>query len=144
VPTVSSVHTLGAAPDAVWHVASDPWRLPAWWPGVERVEQVDEGAWTAVLASPKGRTIRADFTRLAAEWPRLLAWRQELAGSPFERVLSESVTALLIEPEDGGGTRVELRLRNRARGLARLGSLQMGAAMRRQLDAALDGLEALV
>ncbi|MGE5635592.1 MAG: SRPBCC family protein [Nocardioidaceae bacterium] len=141
---MSSARTLGAAPETVWHVASDPWRLPAWWPGVERVEQVDAGAWTAVLSSPKGRTIRADFTRLAAEPARLLAWRQELAGSPFDRVLSESVTALLLEPGDGGGTHVELKLRNRTRGLARLGSLQMGAAMRRQLDAALDGLEALV
>ena len=54
---------------------SDPERLPAWWPGVTRVEEATATSWTTVLTSAKGKSVRADFSRLAAEPERRLVWR---------------------------------------------------------------------
>ena len=47
-----------------------------------------------MLLSPKGKAVRADYTRVEAEEPRRLVWRQEVEESPFERILSEAVTEL--------------------------------------------------
>jgi uncharacterized protein YndB with AHSA1/START domain len=143
VPTVTRARTIRAAPDEVWRIVSDPERLPAWWPGVQRVEEATPEAWTKVLLSPKGKTVRADYTRVEVEPPRRLVWRHEVVESPFERIFSESLTAIALEPE-GGATRVELTVRHSPRGLARLGFLQLRRAAARQLDEALDGLEALL
>jgi uncharacterized protein YndB with AHSA1/START domain len=77
--------TVAADPDAVWAVVADPRTLAEWWPGVDRVEDVSEGAWTQVLTSSRGKAVRADFTRTSADPPRVIEWRQELAESPFER-----------------------------------------------------------
>ncbi len=139
-----------AAPEAVWRLVSDPDRLPEWWPGVQRVEDVSPGAWTKVLVSPRGKTVRADYSLVEADGPRRLTWRQEVAESPFERVLSESLTDIEIDPSDlreeasadPVSTRVQLRVRMRLRGFARFGGLQIRRATRRQLEAALEGLDA--
>ncbi|MBA2567015.1 MAG: SRPBCC family protein, partial [Thermoleophilaceae bacterium] len=72
---------VAADPDAVWALVSDPDALPRWWPGVERVEEVTDDAWTQVLSSSRGRAVRADFTRTEADPPRSLEWRQEIAES---------------------------------------------------------------
>ena len=77
---------VSGAPTDVWRIVSDPARLPAWWPGVSRVEDASREAWTTVLVSPKGKAVRADYTRVEADAPRLLVWRQEVAESPFERI----------------------------------------------------------
>lgn len=119
---------------------SDPWRLPAWWPGVTRVEEATPEAWTKVLTSPRGKAVRADFTRVEADEPQRLVWRQEIEESPFERILTESTTALKLEPHEGG-TEVSLTVRHRPRGLARFGFVQMRRAAARQAEGALDGLE---
>ena len=142
MPTVSARRTLDAPPDEVWRLVSDPERLPAWWPRVTRVEEASEEAWTSVLTSPRGKSVRADYTRVEAEpWTRL-SWRQELAESPFERILAESVTSLSLERANGG-TSVELTLRQRSRGFARFGWVQLRRAAARQVDEALDALEAI-
>jgi uncharacterized protein YndB with AHSA1/START domain len=133
---------VSAAPEEVWRVVADPWRLPAWWPGVTRVEEATPEAWTTVMTSDKGRAVRADYTRVAAEEPHRLVWRQELAETPFERLLTESATELALTP-DGGGTRVQLGLVQRPRGWARFAPLQLRAAARRQVQEALDGLDRL-
>jgi uncharacterized protein YndB with AHSA1/START domain len=143
LPALTRERSLDAAPAAVWDVVRDPDRLPAWWPGVQRVEAVSADGWSSVFLSPNGRTLRADFSRVAFEPPRRVAWRQELEGSPFERILSESFTELRLAPAAGGGTQLTLVLRNRPRGLARLGHFQLQAALRAQAEAALHGLEAL-
>jgi uncharacterized protein YndB with AHSA1/START domain len=140
LPTVSRSRTIAAERDAVWDVVSDPYHLPRWWPGVQRVEDASELAWTKVLQSPKGRTVRADFTRVSAEPPARLVWRQEVEESPFERILREAVTEITLEPADGR-TRVELRSKQRLRGLARLGSFMVRRATAKQLEEALSGLE---
>ena len=130
------------APEDVWAVVSDPAQLPRWWPGVSRVEEATQLAWTSVLTSPKGKSVRMDFTRVAAEAPERLVWRQELEQTPFERILAEAVTSLALEPAEGG-TRVTITLEQKPRGWARFAPLQFRSAGTRQVQGALDGLERL-
>jgi adenine phosphoribosyltransferase len=141
--TVRGERRVTAAAAEVWRVVADPFRLPAWWPGVVRVEEASPESWTTVLTSGKGKSVRADYTRVAAEEPRRLEWRQELTETPFERILAASGTAIELTPEDGG-TRVELELVQRPRGWARFAPLQLRTAARRQVNGALDGLVALL
>ena len=144
MPTVRRARTIGASSQALWDVVADPSCLPRWWPDVVRVEEATPLAWTTVSSTPKGSLIRADFTRLAAEEPRRLAWRQEIEESPFERILSESSTEVRLDPGGDGLTRVELRTLQRLRGYARFGGFLFRRATRRKLDEALAGLEHLV
>jgi uncharacterized protein YndB with AHSA1/START domain len=144
VATVARSRTLDATPASVWRIVADPYRLPAWWPMVERVEEATPEAWTKVLASPKGKPVRADYTLLESEPERRLVWRQEVEETPFERLLSESTTEIGLEPGNEGSTEVRLTARMRLRGFARLGAIQFRRATARRLEAALDGLEAAV
>jgi uncharacterized protein YndB with AHSA1/START domain len=132
--------TLSAAPAEVWRVVSDPARLPQWWPGVSRVEEASPEAWTKVLTSPQGKTVRADYTRLEADEARRLLWRQEVEGSPFERILARSTTEIVLQPENGR-TRVAIAVSQQPRGWARLSPFQLRAAATRQVEGALDGLQ---
>ena len=143
MPTVSRRRTVGAAAEDVWRVLVDPEQLPRWWPSVKRVEDVSESAFTMVLTSSRGRTVRADYTVAEVDPLRRLVWNQEVEESPFERILQQSVTELELEGLPGGETQVVLTLRNRGRGFARFGYLQLRHAARRQLDDALDGLAGL-
>ena len=68
----------------VWRVVSDPTRLPDWWPGVTRVERATALAWTTVLQAAKGKAVRADYTRVAADEPSTISWSQELEGTPVQ------------------------------------------------------------
>jgi uncharacterized protein YndB with AHSA1/START domain len=139
VPTITRERTLPAPPEEVWRVVTDPYRLPTWWPGVSRVEDVEPGAWTMVLSSPRGKSVRADYTLESSEPPREQVWRQELEESPFERIMSSSLTRIGLEPE-GRATRVRMRAEIRLRGFSRFGALQVRRASARLLDGALDGL----
>ena len=141
MPTVVRSRTIAAAPDVVWELVSDPYHLPRWWPTVQRVEDVSDDAWTTVATSSRGRAVRFDWSRVYFNPPERIVWRQELAQTPFERFLRESVTGVIVEPA-GRVTSVELRTVRRLRGLARFGGWQMRRAVRRELDGALDGLEA--
>jgi len=143
VPTVTRARSVRAAPEEVWRLVTDPYRLPAWWPGVERVEEATPETWTKVLVTPQGRTVRADYTRVEAEPPSRLVWRQEIEESPFERILSDSRVEIEIKPEDGS-TRVAITARHHARGFARFGFVQMRLAAVRQLEGALEGLAAVL
>jgi uncharacterized protein YndB with AHSA1/START domain len=134
---------LPAPPREVWRTVSDPARLPAWWPGVSRVEDVSPEAWTKVLVSPKGKAVRADYTRVEAEEPERLLWRHEVDASPFERILASSTTEIRLEPRDEG-TLVRITLDQRPRGWARFSPLQLRAAASRQVTGALEGLQALL
>jgi uncharacterized protein YndB with AHSA1/START domain len=128
-----------ARPEEVWGLVSDPERLPQWWPGVTRVEEVTGEAWTTVLSSPRGKTVRADYTRVEAERPSLLVWRQEVDESPFERILADAVTTLVLSPSDEG-TRVAIALEQKPRGWARFAPIQFRAAGKRQVEGAIEGL----
>ena len=132
-----------AAPAEVWGIVSDPTRLAAWWPGVSRVEEASREAWTTVLVSKTGKSVRADYSLVEAEEPERVMWRHEVAASPFERLLRESTTEIALAPDAAGGTKVRLTLDQRPRGWARFSPFQLRAAARRQADAALDGLAGL-
>lgn len=133
---------VAAVPQDVWRVISDPARLPEWWPSVTRVEEATPQAWTTVFGSPKGKTVRADYTRIAAEEPERLVWRQEVEASPFERILASATTSIELDA-DGAGTHVTIALDQKPRGWARFAPLQFRAAGLRQVKGALEGLERL-
>jgi uncharacterized protein YndB with AHSA1/START domain len=143
MPTVVRSRVVGAPRERVWELVSDPYHLPRWWPTVQRVEDVSEAAWTTVATSSRGRAVRFDWSRVYISPPERIVWRQELDQTPFERFLRESVTGVILEPA-GESTKVELRIVRRMRGLARFGGIQMRRAVRRELDGALDQLEAVV
>ena len=140
MPTTRRTRRLKAAPEEVWRVVGDPYHLPRWWPRVERVEAVAGERFTELLRAKSGRAVRADFKVLEKRRGQMLSFEQELAGSPFERVLSASRTEIAIEPS-GDGTQVAIMLTQRLRGLSRLGGLMVRRATRKILDEALDGLE---
>jgi uncharacterized protein YndB with AHSA1/START domain len=131
-----------AAPDEVWRLVSDPAALPRWWPGVTRVEEATSEAWTTVMSSPKGKSVRADYTLVDVEQGRRVSWRQEVEQSPFERILASAVTEVALAP-DGDGTRVTVSLDQRPRGWARFAPFQFRAAGKRQVAGATEGLEAV-
>ena len=133
-----------AAPAEVWRIVSDPMRLAAWWPGVSRVEEASREAWTTVLVSKTGKSVRADYSLVEAEEPERVVWRHEVEASPFERLLRDSTTEIALAADAGGGTRVRVTLDQHPRGWARFSPFQMRAAARRQADSALDGLAGLL
>jgi uncharacterized protein YndB with AHSA1/START domain len=133
---------LPAPPEEVWRLVSDPEGLPRWWPAVARVEDATSTAWTTVLSSPKGKTIRVDYTRLEIEPERRLVWRQEVEESPFERILASAVTEVALAADEAG-TRVTIALDQKPRGWARFAPLQFRRAGARQVEGALEGLRAV-
>jgi uncharacterized protein YndB with AHSA1/START domain len=140
VPEVTRARTVAAPLDRVWELVSDPFHLPRWWPSTARVEDATALAWTSVLKTPRGTTVRADYTRTDYEPPRRIGWQQELEESPFERVFASASTSVELEEEDGGATRVSLRAEERLRGRYRLGGWLVRRAARRRLDEALTGI----
>ena len=131
------------APD-IWALATDPHHLPRWWPATQRVESVSKAGWTSVFTTPRGRTVRADYSVATTEKPRLARWRQDVDGTPFERLFTEVTYELRLEPVKGGRTEVTLEVEQIARGWARFGGLQLKRAAGRQLDTALTSLAEIV
>jgi len=131
--------TLRAGAPAIWAVLADPYALPRWWPLTRRVEGVSGDGWTVVLGREGRPGVRADHRLEASEPERLRRWALVVPGSPFARVVSESVTEARLEAA-GEGTTLTLELRQAPAGWARLGRLMLRRAARQQLDAALDGM----
>lgn len=132
---------IAASPQVIWRVVADPHALPRWWPRVSRVEGAERERWTQVIFTRKGKGVRVDFRLEDADRPRRYAWRQELEGSPFERVLSSAEWDASLSPAEDGATLVTLETRQSLRGWARLGGWMFRRAAGRQLEEALDGLE---
>ncbi len=153
---------MAATPARVWELLADPHHMPRWWPGVARMEDVREDRFTQVFVTKKGRPVRVDFHLLASEPPGTdgsgsarRRWEQEIAGTPFQRVLSESITEIVLEPlageagEAGGEagerleparTRITIEQRQRLRGYSRTGGFLLRRATGAKLDEALEGL----
>ena len=148
MPTVKRQRVVDASVARVWELVSDPYNLPRWWPRCVRVEDVggDAGTrrarWTAVMETEKRRTVRADFRCVSAAKRERYVWEQELEGSPFERILAASSVQIDLAPAAGDTSKVSLRSVQKLRGLSRLGSPMMRGGSVRNLDAALDGIEA--
>ncbi|MGA9860385.1 MAG: SRPBCC family protein [Solirubrobacteraceae bacterium] len=129
-----------AAPQLeVWELIADAHHLPRWWPGVDRVEGVSDDRFTQVFKTKRGRPVRADFHVLASERPWRRVWEQEIPGTPFERVLSQSIVEVSLAPS-GDGTEVTIGHRQKLRGYSRTGTFMLRRATRAKLDEALDGL----
>ncbi len=140
MPTIRRSRRIAAEPEMVWRVIEDPHHMPRWWPGVKRMEGVEGNRFTQVYATKKGRAVRMDFELVDSEAPVRRAWAQELVGTPFERVLNESVIELQLEPA-GEGTKVTIVHRQKLRGYSRTGGFLLRRATRTRLNEALDGLE---
>jgi uncharacterized protein YndB with AHSA1/START domain len=144
VPRVTRSRLIAADPRRVWELISDPHSLPRWWPKTVRVEDVHEAEgkprWTAVLGTERGKGVRADYRCTEAVAGERYAWEQEIAGTPFERVLRSAALEVRLGAE-AQGTRVTLTTDESLRGLSRLGSVMLRGAARRRLDEALNGVE---
>ena len=110
---------------------------------MQRVEAVTKRGWTSVLVSDRGNAVRTDWTVEANEQPVRRRWRQDVEGSPFERLLRSAETEVRLAPDGEGGTRVTLTIRQRLRGIGALGSFLVRRAARKQADGALDALARL-
>lgn len=108
--------TVKASTGDVWHLISDPGRAVAWWPHAERAEDVSGGRFTFVVRSSRGVPVRMDWRVAASRRERLQRWEQDLAGTPFARVLKASAVEIRLEPDDDGcriTVAVERELENR-------------------------------
>ena len=143
MPTTRRRRRLDAPSQEVWAVVADPHHLPRWWPRATRVEDVTGERWTMLLATAKGRNVRADYRVVSSEPPRRRRFAQELAGSPFERLLRSSEIEIALSESDGG-TEVTMELSQKLRGASRLGGFMFRGAARRTLDEALESLERAV
>ena len=148
--TARRSRTVPAAPQRVWELIEDPHHMARWWPGVVRMEGVHDDRFTQVFVTKKGRPVRADFHVLASEPPDAAGagsgrrcWEQEIPGTPFARVLAESVIEVLLEA-DGAGTKVTIAQRQKLKGYSRTGGLMLRRAMNAKLDEALGGIERAV
>jgi uncharacterized protein YndB with AHSA1/START domain len=149
MPTVSRSRIVSAPPERVWRVVANPHDMPRWWPLVARMEGVDDEQFTQVLRTEKGRLVRADFRVLASDPPGPAVeeagrrvWEQDVAGTPFERVLGEAITEVVLERSDDA-TRVTIIQRQQLRGFSRTGGFLLRRATRAKLSEALDSLERL-
>jgi uncharacterized protein YndB with AHSA1/START domain len=161
MPTARHSRTIAAPVEELWQVVSDPHHLPRWWPRVERVEDVERGAFTEVMRTRKGKVVRADFNLvLVDESEGALAWAQRVQGTPFARLLKSAETEVRLAPvavralpsgaegahgEVGGAgaaTKVTIVLRQSLTGFfPRFGGFLVRRAAGATIDEALDGLE---
>jgi|CZKG01.1.fsa_nt_gi uncharacterized protein YndB with AHSA1/START domain len=97
MPTARRSRTISAPVEEVWSLVRDPHHLPRWWPRVTRVEDVQDGAFTEVMLTRKGKVVRADFNVVATdEHTRALTWAQRIQGTPFARLLSSAETEVRL------------------------------------------------
>jgi uncharacterized protein YndB with AHSA1/START domain len=144
VATTSRSRELSAPAQAVWELVSDPHHLPRWWPGVVRVEDVSEHRFTQVVPTKRGKPMRLDLRVAGNSAEQQLRWTQELAGTPFERLLEEWSTTIALEPRGVSATAVTITETQRLRGSFRLGSPLQRRPARKRLDQALANLARLL
>jgi uncharacterized protein YndB with AHSA1/START domain len=130
---------LPASREELWELIADPDHMPRWWPGVERMEAVASDRFTQVFKTKRGRSVRVDFRVRASEPPTTRSWEQEVAGTPFERVLRSSVIEVRLDPVPAG-TEVTICQEQRLRGYSRTGGFLVRRATAAKLDEALEGL----
>src|SRR5947207_10825781 len=158
MPSARRSRIIAAPAQELWEVIADPHHLPRWWPRVARVEDVAQGAFTEVMKTAKGKTVRADFDVVEAdEQQRSLIWSQRVAGTPFARLLrsaetevrladarpAASLAAATDEPQGrDAATTVTIELRQALSGFfPRFGAFIVRRAAAATIDEALEGLE---
>ncbi|MGI9185818.1 MAG: SRPBCC family protein [Solirubrobacteraceae bacterium] len=140
--SASRSRNVAASQQEVWALIADADHMPRWWPGVARVEGVSEDHFTQVFKTKKGRSVRLDFQVVESDPPWRRSWQQEISGTPFERVLNQSIVSIELKAA-GAGTEVTLIQEQKLRGYSRTGGFMLRRATRGKLDEALDGLERL-
>jgi uncharacterized protein YndB with AHSA1/START domain len=99
MPTARASRRIAAPVEELWAVVSDPHHLPRWWPRVTRVEDVREAAFTEVMKTKKGKTVRADYELVGLDAAaHTVRWDQRIEGTPFAAALASSETELRLEP----------------------------------------------
>jgi uncharacterized protein YndB with AHSA1/START domain len=143
MPNASRNRTIAAPALQLWEVICDPHHLPRWWPRVTRVEGVEDGAFTEVMKTRKGKLVRADFQLIESdEDAHRIRWEQQVQGTPFARVLQSAETEVRLQADSARQTQVTIELRQVLNGVfPRLGSHMVRRAAPATLDEALDGLE---
>jgi uncharacterized protein YndB with AHSA1/START domain len=159
VPTARRSRTIAASAEDLWAIVSDPHHLPRWWPRVSRVEDVEDGAFTEVMTTSRGKVVRADFDLVQADGlGHSLTWSQRVEGTPFGRLLKSAETEVRLTPAPQGAqsafgeratgltggtqTVVTIELRQALTGFfPRFGGFMVRRAAAATIDAALDGLE---
>ncbi len=134
---------IAASPEAVWEVVGDPHHLPRWWPGVARVEDVRAGRFTEVIPTRRGKPVRLDFVVLESEPPLRRSWTQELAGTPFQRLLSAWTTTVTLQRDGDEACLVTLEEHQQLRGSFRAGLLLQRRPANRRVESALSTLAGL-
>jgi uncharacterized protein YndB with AHSA1/START domain len=149
VPKTKRTRLIAADRMSVWGVVSDPYHLVRWWPRAKRIEHVRErkrgtgSQWTQVFQARSGRDVRADFQCTFSREGEAYGWEQQIAGdSPFAKLLRSSATEIRLQTAAGDATKVTIEQTQKLRGINRFGGFMVKRATRRQLDEALDGLEA--
>jgi hypothetical protein len=123
--------------------------MPRWWPLAVRSEDVradpDSGAlaWTVVLRTDSGTTVRADFKQGESRDGELFGWIQEVEGTPFAKILTAASVEVTIEAA-AAGSQISITSDESLRGMSRLGRSMIKSAAQRRLDEALDGIERAV
>jgi uncharacterized protein YndB with AHSA1/START domain len=142
VPTARRSRTIAAPVEELWDVIGDPHHLPRWWPRVNRVEDVEGGAFTEVMTTAKGKVVRADFQLVQVEEStRRLTWEQRVEGTPFANLLKSARTEVSLSAV-GSATEVTIELHQTLHGFfSRFGSYMVSRAAGATLEDALDGLE---
>jgi uncharacterized protein YndB with AHSA1/START domain len=135
--------SLPASREAVWEIVEDPHHLPRWWPGVVRVEDVRGERFTEVILTRRGKPVRLDFTVLESEAPHRRSWTQELAGTPFERLLSAWTTTITLARDGDDACTVTLQEHQQLRGSFRAGLLLQRRPASKRVDSALAALAVL-
>lgn len=139
MPKTTRAKVVAADPQRVWGYAADPSKLPRWWPNIERVERKSSDDYTRWAISPRGRAVAMTFALADLAEGRMVTWEQQIEGTVFARSLRSASETLKVEPA-GDSTKVELTIRRRMRGTARLGALFIAKAQRREIDQALSQL----
>jgi len=145
VPRVVRKRRIPASASVIWSVISDPYHLPRWWPGTNRVENVTTGEpkgrkWTQVLETKDGRGVRTDFRCTSAAQDERYLFEQLVEGTPYAKTLKSATTEIFLEPE-GSETEVVLARELKLKGLNRFGGFMFRRATGRILSDALNGLE---
>jgi uncharacterized protein YndB with AHSA1/START domain len=142
VPTARRSRTIAASVEELWDVIGDPHHLPRWWPRVNRVEDVEGGAFTEVMTTAKGKVVRADFQLVQVEEAAgRLRWEQRVQGTPFANLLKSASTEVRLAPA-GSATEVTIELRQTLNGFfSRFGGYMVSRAAAATIEDALDGLE---
>ncbi len=146
MPTVRRSRIIPAPAEDVYELVANPHHMPRWWPGVQGMEGVEDGVFTQVFLTKKGRRVRADHYLTELEppgsegQPGRVSWAQAIEGTPFERVLSEAVTEVEVAGAERG-SQVTISQTQTLRGYNRTGGFLLRRATRKKLDEALEGLE---